>query len=173
MDECVSTPLDMRTIDPARFRRVLGAYPTGVCVATSVSDGVRLGLAVGSFTAISLQPALVGFFPDKKSTTWRKIAETGRFCVNVLAADQTDLCRRFAAKGDDKYGDLIHGESPAGLPLIDGAVAWIDCRVHSVVDIGDHFLAVGEVLDLQSAEGGEPLIFLRGAYHGAVPIAVS
>jgi len=118
MDECVSMVLDPRIIDPARFRQVLGAYPTGVCVVTSVSNGVRLGLAVGSFTAISLQPALVGFFPDKGSTTWRKIAETGRFCVNVLAADQTDLCRRFAAKADDKYGDLVHGESPAGLPLI-------------------------------------------------------
>lgn len=161
----------LATIDPASFRKVLGAYPTGVCVVTSIKGDLRLGLAVGSFTSISLDPPLVGFFPGKTSTSWESIAETGRFCVNVLGADQLDICKRFATKSGDKFADLSHGYSPAGLPLIDGALAWIDCRVESVLDIGDHYLVVGAVDDLSCRETGDPLIFLRGQYHNVSAIA--
>ena len=67
-------------IDPRHFRDVLGTYPTGVCVITAVdAEGHRSGLVVGSFTSISLDPPLVGFFPDKRSGTWPKIAAIGRF----------------------------------------------------------------------------------------------
>ncbi|WP_342666996.1 MULTISPECIES: flavin reductase family protein [Sphingomonas] len=152
-------------IDPASFRKVLGAYPTGVCVITSAKDDTRFGLAVGSFTSISLDPPLVGFFPGKTSSSWRSIADSGRFCVNVLGADQLDICRRFASKMENKFADLSHGSSPAGLPLIDGALAWIDCRVESVFELGDHYLVVGAVDDLSCADAGDPLIFLRGGYH--------
>lgn len=157
--------------DPASFRKVLGAYPTGVCVVTSLKGDIRLGLAVGSFTSISLDPPLVGFFPGKASTSWESIAETGRFCVNVLSAHQLDICRRFAAKSRDKFADLSHGSSPAGLPLIDGALAWIDCRVDSILEIGDHYLVVGAVDDLGCSDAGDPLIFLRGQYHNVSAIA--
>jgi flavin reductase (DIM6/NTAB) family NADH-FMN oxidoreductase RutF len=152
-------------IDPAIFRKVLGTYPTGVCVVTSTKDGVRLGLAVGSFTSISLDPPLVGFFPSKVSTTWPSIAQTKRFCVNVLGAHQLSICQRFASKSEDKFGELSHGISPAGLPLIDGAVAWIECRIDSVLEIGDHYLVVGAVENLGCAAGGAPLIFFRNGYH--------
>lgn len=157
-------------IDPASFRKVLGAYPTGVCVITSVKGDVRFGLAVGSFTSISLDPPLVGFFPGKTSTSWQSIAETGRFCVNVLGTDQLDICRRFASKSENKFADLSHGYSPAGLPLIDGALAWIDCRVESVIEIGDHYLVVGAVDDLSCNDIGDPLIFQRGQYHNVQAI---
>ncbi|WP_295634486.1 flavin reductase family protein, partial [Novosphingobium sp.] len=74
-------------IDNRRFRDVLGTYPTGVCVVTAVdAEQQRHALVIGSFASISLDPPLVGFFPDKKSSTWPLIAATGRFCVNVLGA---------------------------------------------------------------------------------------
>ena len=133
-------------IDPRQFRDVLGAYPTGVCVITALAgSGERFGLVVGSFTSISLDPPLVGFFPDKRSGTWPKIAETGRFCVNVLGADQLSLCRRFAARAEDKFAELAHGLSPAGLPVLDNAIAWIDCTIERVTEVGDHWLVVGAV----------------------------
>ena len=159
-----------RAIDPAHFRQVLGAYPTGVCVITAIKDGQRLGMAVGSFSSISLDPPLVGFFPGKSSTSWRSIAETGRFCVNVLGRHQLDICRRFAAKSDDKFADLSHGVSPAGLPLIDGAIGWIDCRIAAVQEIGDHYLVVGAVDDLGCTDPGAPLVFFRGGYHDVVSL---
>lgn len=153
-------------IDPRRFRDVLGCYPTGVCVITSVdSQGQRLGLVVGSFSSISLDPPLVGFFPDKRSSTWPLIESTGRFCVNVLDAGQLDLCRRFAARGDDKFAGLSHGQSPSGLPLVDDALAWIDCSIERVLDIGDHLLVVGAVEALDKRDDGTPLMFFRGGYH--------
>lgn len=153
-------------IDPVQFRSVLGTYPTGVCVITSVDEhGQRSGLVVGSFTSISLDPPLVGFFPDKRSSTWPRIAATGRFCVNVLGASQIDLCNRFASKADDKFAELAHGHSPSGLPLLDDAIAWIDCTIERVEDIGDHWLVVGAVEALDRREEGTPLLFFRGRYH--------
>ncbi len=153
-------------IDPSLFRSVLGAWPTGVCVITSVdAEGRRHGLVVGSFSSISLDPPLVGFFPDKRSSTWPSIALTGRFCVNVLGADQLELCKRFAARADDKFAELAHGHSPSGLPVLDDAIAWIDCRIERVEDIGDHLLVVGEVEALARREEGTPLLFFRGQYH--------
>lgn len=153
-------------IDPKHFREVLGSYPTGVCVVTSQADtGERWGLAVGSFTSISLDPPLVGFLPDKRSRSWEQIAATGRFCVNVLASEQIAACRRFASRHDDKFAGVAHGRSPAGLPLLDDALAWIDCDVERVIEIGDHLLVVGSVKAMERRAEGSPLVFYRGGYH--------
>ncbi|MBX9884151.1 MAG: flavin reductase family protein [Novosphingobium sp.] len=159
-------------IDPRLFRDVLGAYPTGVCVVTALAGhGERYGLVVGSFTSISLDPALVGFFPDKRSGTWPRIEATGRFCVNVLGADQLALCRRFAARGHDKFAELAHGQSPAGLPVLDNAIAWIDCTIERVTEVGDHWLVVGAVEALGKRGEGNPLLFFRGQYHDLALLA--
>jgi flavin reductase (DIM6/NTAB) family NADH-FMN oxidoreductase RutF len=147
------------------FRDVLGCYPTGVCVVTSSDEGARYGMAVGSFTSISLDPRLVGFFPDKSSTSWPRIEKTGRFCVNVLGGDHLPICGRFASKAADKFEGLSHQRSPGGLPLIDDAVAWIECRISSVQEIGDHLFVVGAVEALGKRDDGAPLLFFRGGYH--------
>ena len=153
-------------IDPKHFRDVLGSYPTGVCVVTSVAEtGERWGLAVGSFSSISLDPPLVGFLPDKRSRSWEQIATTGRFCVNVLASEQLNACRRFASRHSDKFDGVAHGTSPGGLPLLDGALAWIECDIERVVEIGDHLLVVGAVQAMERRAEGSPLIFYRGDYH--------
>jgi 3-hydroxy-9,10-secoandrosta-1,3,5(10)-triene-9,17-dione monooxygenase reductase component len=159
-------------IDPRLFRDVLGTYPTGVCVVTSVdAAGQRHGLVIGSFTSISLDPPLVGFFPDKRSHTWPRIEATGRFCVNVLGADQLALCRRFAARAEDKFAELAHAHSPSGLPVLDDAIAWIDCTIERVTEVGDHWLVVGAVEALGKREGGNPLLFFRGQYHDLALLA--
>ncbi len=152
-------------ISARHFRDVLGCYPTGVCVVTSAHEGGRHGMAIGSFTSISLNPPLVGFFPDKSSTSWPRIEKTGRFCVNVLAADHLEICQRFASKMADKFEGLSHAQSPAGLPIIEGAVAWIECKIATIHEIGDHLLVVGAVDALEKSEDGAPLLFFRGSYH--------
>jgi flavin reductase (DIM6/NTAB) family NADH-FMN oxidoreductase RutF len=83
----------------------------------------------------------------------------------VLGADQLDLCRRFAARAEDKFAELAHGHSPGGQPLLDNAIAWIDCAIERVVEVGDHWLVVGAVESLGKREGGTPLMFFRGRYH--------
>jgi 3-hydroxy-9,10-secoandrosta-1,3,5(10)-triene-9,17-dione monooxygenase reductase component len=156
---------DASAITARDFRDVLGCYPTGVCVVTSSDECARYGMAVGSFTSISLDPRLVGFFPDKSSTSWPRIEKTGRFCVNVLGGHHLAICGRFASKLADKFEGLSHQRSPGGLPLIDDAVAWIECRISSVQEIGDHLFVVGAVEALGKSDDGAPLLFFRGGYH--------
>lgn len=162
---------DKIAIDPRFFRDVLGCYPTGVCVITSVAeDGEKLALVVGSFTSISLDPPLVGFFPDKRSSTWPRIEATGRFCVNVLAAEQRELSGRFTARDGDRFADLAHETSPSGLPRLHDTVAWIDCCIAQIIEVGDHWLVVGAVEALGPGETRAPLMFYRGGYNTLAPL---
>jgi flavin reductase (DIM6/NTAB) family NADH-FMN oxidoreductase RutF len=152
------------------FREVLGQYPTGVSVVTAVGpDGSPVGLAVGSFTSVSLDPPLVGFLPDKRSTSWPKVQPAGRFCVNVLAADQEAICRRFAAKGDDKFNGLSWRSAGSGAPIIDGVLAWIDCDLETVHEAGDHYIVLGRVRELAVERASLPLVFYQGGYGRFAP----
>ncbi len=154
-------------IDPARFRRTLGHYPTGVCLITAIEPDVGpAAMVVGSFTSVSLDPPLVAFFPDRSSTSWPRIQRAGRFCVHVLGVDQLGLCQRFASKTGEKFAGLDYRLSTGGSPMIDGVVAWVDCEIDAVHEAGDHFIVVGRVIELDMVEGSEPLLFLRGAYGG-------
>src|SRR5688500_16636208 len=99
-------------IEAEVFRRVLGHYPTGVSAITALtSDGKPVGLIVGSFTSVSLDPPLVGFLPDVKSVSWPQIERVGHFCVNVLASDQTAISRQLAARGEDKFAGVEYSVS--------------------------------------------------------------
>jgi flavin reductase (DIM6/NTAB) family NADH-FMN oxidoreductase RutF len=151
-------------VDAAHFRRVLGHFPTGVTVIAAVADGTPAGLAVGSFFSLSLDPPLVGFCADRSSSTWPTIEAAGAFCVNVLAEDQEEICRRFAMKGADKFAGIGFGVTATGSPRLDGALAWIDCELDVVHDGGDHVIAVGRVIELDVARQGSPLVFFRGGY---------
>lgn len=162
-------------IDPALFREVLGQYPTGVVVLTAMdADGRPVGMTVGSFTSVSLNPPLVAFLPDKASSSWKALRETGdAFCVNVLGAHQEDICRQIAMRKVDKFDGIGWTLSPAGNPLIDGAVASIDCVTHAIHDGGDHDIVVGEVLDLEVRSAAYPLLFFRGGYGSFRPLSLA
>lgn len=153
------------TTEPATFRRVLGHYPTGVCIVTAMQDdSTPVGMSVGTFTSVSLDPPLVGFFPDRKSSSWPKIQQVGRFCVNVLAEHQEPLCRVFASKTADKFAGVPHRLSATGQPIFEGIIAWIDCDLHSVHEAGDHYLVLGQVHSLDVEHPGKPLLFFQGGY---------
>ena len=152
------------TFDSAKYRQVLGHFPTGVTVITAMEGDAPVGLAVGSFSSVSLEPALVGFFATHSSSTWPKIRAAGSFCVNILAEEQEEVCRRFAMSGGDKFAGLGWSPAGSGCPLIHGALAWIDCDIDQVVDAGDHVLVLGAVRDLGVGHEGGPLVFFRGGY---------
>jgi flavin reductase (DIM6/NTAB) family NADH-FMN oxidoreductase RutF/DNA-binding IclR family transcriptional regulator len=160
--------------DPRWFRQVLGQYPTGVCVVTAARDGeAPVGMAVGSFTSVSLDPPLVAFLPDRNSSTWPRIEACGRFCVNILGAEQEQLCRRFASRVPDKYGDIPYRLSASGSPILENIVAWIDCELHSVMEAGDHYIVLGRVRELQLESGGLPLLFFQGGYGRFAPLSLA
>jgi len=152
------------SIDSATYRQVLGHFPTGVTVITAVNDGAPVGMAVGSFSSVSLDPPLVAFFAGNSSTSWPKIKQAGAFCVNILAEDQEGVCRRFSSKEPDKFAGLGWSSTSSGAPLLDGVLAWIDCDIDSVIDAGDHVCVMGRVRELEVAHDGAPLIFFRGGY---------
>ena len=166
-------PLEGSSPDARWFRQVLGQYPTGVTVVTANCAGTPVGMVVGSFTSVSLDPMLVAFFPDKSSTTWPKIRPTGLFCVNVLSADQETVCRAFTAKAPDKFDRTGWRLATSGSPILGGVVAWIDCDIWSVIDAGDHFIVIGRVRDLDMPNPALPLVFFRGGYGRFLPLSLA
>lgn len=162
------------SIDSQQFREVLGQYPTGVCVVTAApEEGPAAGFVVGSFTSVSLDPPLVAFFPDKKSTSWPRIAAAGHFCVNILSADQEHLCRQFASRAGDKFAGVETRAASTGAPIVGGAVAWIDCELDSVTEAGDHYIVLGRVRELQVETGALPLLFFQGGYGRFAPLSLA
>lgn len=153
--------------DPAHFRKVLGAFPTGVTVVTAVADGRPVGLAIGSFTSVSLDPPLVAFLPAKSSTSWPAIKKAGAFCVNVMAEDQLQATGVFASKAEDKFAGVNWEPTDAtGSPRIGGCTAWMDCTIEQIHEAGDHWIVIGRVeeMDVEPREGVGPLLFLSGGY---------
>lgn len=154
-----------QAIDPGHFRWVLGQYPTGVCIVTSLdADGQPFGMTVGSFTSASLDPPLIAFLPTKGSRKFAIMAETGHFAVNVLAGDQITVCRRFASPESHKFDSMRWRRSPLGSPILADAVAWIDCRLDKVHEAGDHLIVLGAVDSLEVNRSGAPLLFFQGGY---------
>jgi len=150
----------------------MGHFPTGVTVVTGVdAQGNPHGITIGSFVSVSLDPPLVGFFPGKNSRSWPSIAQSGSFCVNLLAAGQDELCWRFAkepAEGEDsKFVGLTWNRSATGSPVLPGVIGWIDCTVESVSEAGDHWFVLGGVVDLaHEAEVTDAMVFFRGKVTG-------
>lgn len=152
-------------IPAARFREVLGQYPTGVAVVTACDpEGAPIGMVVGSFGSVSLDPPLVSFMPDKASSSWAKLAPCERFCVNVLGAHQEGVCRALASKKPDKFDAVAWTRSALGNPVLDGSLARIECRKGAVHDAGDHLIVIGDVEALDTGAPGTPLLFYRGGF---------
>jgi flavin reductase (DIM6/NTAB) family NADH-FMN oxidoreductase RutF/DNA-binding IclR family transcriptional regulator len=152
-------------IDPKRFRQVLGHFPTGVAVITGIdADGKPQGMAIGSFSSVSLDPPLVAFMPDKNSSSWPKFRDSGHFCVNILGGDQEIVCRAFAVSGGDKFAELTWQPASSGSPILDGVLAWIDCDLEVIHEAGDHYIVIGRVRDLDSSGDTLPLVFFQGGY---------
>lgn len=152
-------------IDSARYRQVLGHFPTGVTVITAAGHGGPAGMCVGSFSSVSLDPPLVAFFAGDGSTSYPAIEAAGHYCVNILGDDQEELARVFAGKSEDKFAGVGWRPSAVtGAPVLHDVLAWIDCRIDAVHQAGDHWIVIGRVLDLEIGREGGPLVFFRGGF---------
>jgi flavin reductase (DIM6/NTAB) family NADH-FMN oxidoreductase RutF len=159
------TTLDEIPIDSALFRTVLGHFPTGVTVVTAAGADRPIGVAIGSFASISLDPPLVGFFLGTGSGSWRPMEETGHFCVNVLCQDQQELCGIMASKSDTKFDGIDWHPAPhTGAPILPDVHAVIDCTLEQVVEVGDHNLIIGRVRHLEARRDVPPMVFYKGSY---------
>jgi flavin reductase (DIM6/NTAB) family NADH-FMN oxidoreductase RutF len=152
-------------IDPALFRETLGHYPTGVAVVTAIADdGQPVGMIVGTFSSVSMEPPLIAFYPMSNSRSFARVRTARAFCVNVLASDQEPFCRKFATAGEKKFDGVGWKPAPLGSPILDGAVSWIECTFEDVREAGDHFIVLGHVEDLAVERSTLPLLFFQGGY---------
>ena len=156
----------LRIVEPARLREVLGHFASGVTVVTAVDDDGPIGFTCQSFSSLSLDLPLVVFAPSRTSATWPRLRDLGRFCINVLAADQERFSDQFARSGTDKYAGVPWRPGPSGAPVLDGVCAWIDCALWREYDGGDHTIVLGQVAALGADASRAPLLFHRGRYHG-------
>ena len=151
-------------IAPEHYRTTMGHFCTGVTIVTAMAPDGPAGFTCQSFSSLSLDPPTVLVCPQKASSSWPRIEAAGHFVVNVLAEPQEEICRSFARSGADKFAGVGWRPAPAtGAPMLRDCLAWIECRLDSVLDGGDHLIAVGRVLELEVGEG-KPLLFYRGGF---------
>lgn len=151
-------------IEETLFRQVMGRFASGVTVVTTAAQGRMAGLTVSSFTSLSLRPTLILVCISSEAGSHAAIAEAGQFAVNVLAEGQEYLSRRFASDESQKFTAGTYELSPRGLPLLTGALAQIECTLHSSFSGGDHTIFVGEVVAAR-CDDGRPLLYYRSGYH--------
>ena len=156
-------------LTPTEFRTAMRHFAAGVTVVTTRDgDGHPSGLTASAFTSVSLDPPLVLVCVDHAATAHPALRTYGRFAVNVLRHEQEALSRRFAESGGDKFRGVPCHDGRTGLPLIDDALANLECRVVEAHEAGDHTIFVGQV-EAVSVGGGRPLVYFHGRYHGLAP----
>jgi len=152
------------------FRRVLGHFATGVTVVTTCDADLKpTGLTVSAFASLSLDPPLVLACVDHKAQSFPALRDSGRFAINVLTTEQQEISRRFATTRLDKFDGVPYRLGALGAPLIEGALAHLECVTVGAHVEGDHTIFVGRV-EHGSTGTGEPLLYFRGRYgrlHGA------
>ena len=160
----MTSPLRALDPDESSFRTVLGHFASGVVVVTANDDGELVGMACNSFTSVSLDPPLVLFCAAKSSTTWPRIQSAGTWAASILGDDDEELSRAFATRNADRFAGVAHHVAASGAPVLDRAIAFVDCRTVAEHDAGDHVIVVGHVERLGYATERGPLLFYRGGY---------
>ncbi len=153
-----------QVFDPARLRRVFGAFPTGVTAVAALADDEPIGLTANSFTSVSLDPPLVSVCIARTSRTWPRLALAPRLGVSVLSAAQEHVGRQLATRRERRFDGLDWRVAEHGAVLLEGASGWIEASITQQVDAGDHHIVVLAVHDLDADHDLRPLVFHGGAY---------
>jgi flavin reductase (DIM6/NTAB) family NADH-FMN oxidoreductase RutF len=152
----------------ALFRQTVGAFATGVTVITTHGEADMYGMTANAFTSVSLDPPLVLVCVISGTTGAETIEQNGVFAVNVLGAHQEPISRYFSSRdrpsGSQAFRDVAHRSAETGSPILDSAVAYLDCRVHAAHEAGDHVVFIGEVVALGVESEVRPLLFHGGGY---------
>ena len=159
----------MQDFSARDFRFAVGAFATGVTVVTTRGEEHAYGMTANAFTSVSLDPPLILVCVINPSEGAEHIGSNGVFAVNILSVEQEPLSRYFASrdrpKGRDAFAEVPHRFAASGAPILEGSAAFLDCRLHSTHEAGDHLIFIGEVLELEVNDGHEPLLFHGGGYR--------
>lgn len=152
-----------QSADRQSFRAAMSRFATGVAVLTACHDGQRFGMTINSLTSVSLDPCQILVCVNKGSATGGAIKASGSFAVSLLDHSQLDVARSFVGREAGRFGAIACITGPRSLPLIEGALATLSCRVADIIISGDHEIVIGNVLECWH-RNGEPLVFFGGAY---------
>jgi len=160
--------------DPRVLRSAFGAFATGVAIVTTTDvDGQPVGLTANSFTSVSLDPPLVLFCLDRRSSNLERFRRSAVFGINVLSSHQQEVSSRFVARGEDRFAGIAWELRASGVPVIEGAAASFECERHSICDGGDHLVFLGRVLRFSFQPRREPLLYFQGRYRQIAGAAAS
>lgn len=159
--------------DTGELRKVLGRFSTGVTVVTAYA-GTPCGMTANAFTSVSLDPPSILVCVHRNAAIYRAVRKAGCFAVSVLSAGQEDVARHFAdhsrPRGEAEFGTVAWSPAPlTGTPVLDGALAWLDCDLTTSYDGGDHEIFLGQVLASGFGSAGDALVFFGGSFHQLVP----
>ncbi|HET6314344.1 MAG TPA: flavin reductase family protein [Chloroflexia bacterium] len=152
-------------IEKHLFLRVMGSFASGVTIVTVTDqEGVARGFTASAVSSLSLEPRMLLVCVSERSSTLDIIKQAGSFAVNILAADQQHVAQQFATPDGDRFAGLRWRQGPeTGNPVIDGSLAYAECRLTDTCKGGDHVIVIGEIVAGDSHEA-EPLLYFRGRY---------
>jgi 4-nitrophenol 2-monooxygenase / 4-nitrocatechol 4-monooxygenase, reductase component len=156
------------TIPAEAFRAVIGRFASGVTVVTTRQGDSLQGTTASAVSSVSLDPALVLICMNQRSLTGQTIAATGRFAINILGEEQRALALQFAVREGDKFNGLEWRHGEGGMPLLEAAIATLECRVVNQLSAGTHYVFIGAVVQAANREGA-PLAYYRGQFGRFVP----
>jgi flavin reductase (DIM6/NTAB) family NADH-FMN oxidoreductase RutF len=142
----------------------MGHFATGVTVITASADGTQFGTTASAVMSVSLEPPTLLIAMNRDSMTGRAISRSRQFAVNILAEEQHDLARHFSTKDPEKFSAAQATPGVLGQPLLDGALATLECRVTTIVEGGTHEVLLAEV-EAATATDGSPLAYFRGRFE--------
>jgi len=151
------------------YRAAISRFLTGVTLVTARHEGLAQGITASAVASVTLEPPTLLICLNRQSATCHAVSGAGRFCVHILADDQLELARHFASRIPDKFANLVElglgstHDSPLGNPIVDGALAYLECRAVTQTDVGTHRVFFGEVVSVDAREGS-PLAYFRGQF---------
>ena len=158
-------------MQPDQFRRIAGQWLTGVAVVTAMESPTEpCGMTMSAVTSLSLEPPQFLICIDRRARTFAAIQASGVFCINYLREDQRDLAISFARPGTVRFGSVPYKPGQTGAPVLDGIIAYVECKLHAVHPGGDHWIVVGDALR-GGFEGGLPLAYYHGNYRRIADLA--
>lgn len=153
------------SVDTVELRRAFGRFPSGVVALAALSEDGPVGMSASSFCPASLDPPLVGLCVRNASATWPALSNQARLGLSVLSAEHGDVCRRLAGRAESRFTDVKWVAGLGGAVFIRGAVAWLDCTVHSSHPAGDHVFVLFRVERWAIDGPVDPLVFHAGEFR--------
>lgn len=158
------------TIDSESLRQTMRLWVSGVTVVTTQLGDRRAGVTASSFTSVSLEPPLVLICLQNYIETFKIITESKIFAISMLRADQAILSKQFAGfvplpEGEDRFYGVNHTQAITGAPILTDAIAWMDCKLQTIHDVGTSQIIVGEVVATGHQTGQHPLVYHNRGYY--------